>query len=194
MPDEKHTIHDTQGTAYNVVVQRDKRLKKSARWTRERDGTILLRVPYRLPKNQIEPLLKDVAKSLEKQEVQRRRRSKRTDAGLQARAEHINQTCFGGRISWSAIKWVGNMEKRLGSCTNGGSTDGHIRISERIREWPTYVVDYVIAHELAHRVHSDHSRAFWEFLTNAYPHTDRARGFIEGNAFARGEEISEDDA
>jgi predicted metal-dependent hydrolase len=190
---EKHTIKDKEGKAYDVIVMRDKRLKKSARWTRERDDTILLRVPYRLPGYQIEPLLKDVAKSLDRLGTQRRR-AKRTDAGLQARAEQINKMYFGGKISWSAIKWVGNMEKRLGSCTNGGLTDGHIRISERIREWPTFVVDYVIAHELAHRVHSDHSRAFWDFLTTAYPLTERARGFIHGNAFARGKEVSEDDA
>jgi predicted metal-dependent hydrolase len=54
------------------------------------------------------------------------------------------------------------------------------------------VIDYVIAHELAHRVHPNHSPAFWEFLTAAYPRTERARGFIEGMGFSRGVSYEED--
>ncbi|MCZ7554554.1 MAG: M48 family metallopeptidase [Anaerolineales bacterium] len=76
------------------------------------------------------------------------------------------------------------MQHRLGSCTSGGSTDGDIRISEQIKEWPAYVVDYVIAHELAHRRHPNHSAEFWAYLAR-YPHTERARGFIEGFAYAQ---------
>ena len=75
------------------------------------------------------------------------------------------------------------MTRRLGSCTSGGSTDGDIRISERIRGWPGYVVDYIIAHELAHRRFPNHSDDFWAYLAR-YPHAERARGFIEGIAFA----------
>ena len=86
------------------------------------------------------------------------------------------------------------MRKRLGSCTSGGSTDGHIRISDRIKGWPEWVVAYVIAHALAHRVHANHSKAFWAYLTEAYPLTERARGFIQGVGFAAGEALAEDDA
>lgn len=187
---ERHTIALTTGSPITVIVQRDRRLKKSARWVRGRDGSILLRVPYHMKRHHLEPLLKDVERQLERQQTQARRR---THDDLQARAEAINRRCFGGRIEWQAIRWVGNMEKRLGSCTNGGPTDGHIRISERIRNWPEWVVDYVIAHELAHRVHSNHSREFWDFLQVAYPLTERARGFIMGMGFAEGETLDEDE-
>jgi hypothetical protein len=187
---EKHTIRDSKGTEHTVIVERDRRLKKSARWQREPDGTILLRVPYRIPRSQIEPLLTDVAKSLDRQT--RRRRTPRTDDDLQERAEYVNKTFFAGAIQWTAIRWVSNMERRLGSCTNGGPTDGHIRISERIREWPQYVIDYVIAHELAHRIHQNHSDSFWSFLKQAYPLTERARGFVQGNRYALGESMDEE--
>lgn len=192
MPDEKHTIRDSKGNTYKIIVRRDQRLSKSARWTREPDGSILLRVPHRTPKWQIEPMLKDVAKSLERQMQQRAARSARSDADLKDRADTINRTCYDGKIQYAAIKWVGNMEKRLGSCTTGGATDGHIRISERIKDWPQWVIDYVIAHELAHRVHPNHSEAFWALLHEAYPLTERARGFIQGHGFARGEVLEED--
>jgi hypothetical protein len=78
------------------------------------------------------------------------------------------------------------MNSRLGSCTNGGSTDGHIRISDKIKGWPQWVIDYVIAHELVHRLHADHSKSFWKTLMEAYPKTERARGFIQGVGFTDG--------
>ncbi len=159
MADQKHTIQDKDGKKITVLVRRDRRLKKTSRWEWEPDGSILLRVPYRFPKRHIPILLKQITQYLKKG---KRRVKGRTDADLQARAETINQKYFGGQIEWQAIRWVSNMNTRLGSCTNGGSTDGHIRISDKIKHWPQWVIDYVIAHELVHRLHSDHSKAFWE--------------------------------
>lgn len=183
MIDEQTTIR-VSGSSVTVIVRRDRRLKKSARWARQPDGSILLRVPYGTPRSRVPDLLRDVGAQLARQ---RRRARRRTDADLQARAEQINREHFGGRITWTAIRWVGNMSQRLGSCTNGGATDGHIRISERIRDWPQWVIDYVIAHELAHRVYPDHSPEFWAYLGAAYPLTERARGFIQGARFAQGQ-------
>jgi predicted metal-dependent hydrolase len=82
---------------------------------------------------------------------------------------------------------VSNMKNRLGSCTTGGSTDGDIRLSDRMRNWPTYVIDYVLAHEICHRKYPNHSPDFWAYLSR-YPHTPKALGFIEGIAFTEGED------
>lgn len=189
MTDKQYTIQDKDGKEIAVFVRRDKRLKKSSRWQWEAGGSILLRIPYRLPKRQLPDLLKQISQRLD-QRIQQAKR--RTDADLQERAEFINRKYFGGKIEWKAIRWVGNMNHRLGSCTNGGSTDGHIRISDKIKDWPQWVIDYVIAHELVHRLHSDHSKAFWAMLTQGYPKTERARGFIEGIGFAEGESYEDD--
>lgn len=184
MADQKHTIKDKSDRQITVLVRRDKRLKKTSRWGWDPDGSILLRVPYRFPKRQIPNLLKQITGQLDKGIKQA---SRRTDADLQKRAQAINNKYFGGQIKWQAIRWVGNMNTRLGSCTNGGTTDGHIRISDKIKNWPPWVIDYVIAHELVHRLHSDHSKAFWETLIQGYPKTERARGFIQGLGFADGQ-------
>ncbi|MBC8504393.1 MAG: M48 family metallopeptidase [Anaerolineales bacterium] len=189
MAEIKHTIEDKDGKKINVTLRRDKRLKKSSRWQWESDGTILIRVPYRTPKRAIANLLDQIATQLEKQHKIAERR---TDAELQQRAEHINKKYFGGEIQWNAIRWVGNMNTVLGSCTNGGTTDGHIRISDKIKRWPQWVVDYVIAHEMVHRLHSDHSKEFWSTLTDGYPPTERARGFIKGVGFAEGRNYEEE--
>jgi hypothetical protein len=190
MSKDVYTRQTEDGTPLTIRVRRDGRLRKSARWARQEDGSILLRVPKRTPKQQMDALLDDVVKQVAKQAASRRQlAASRTDEALQQRAEAINAEYFGGAIEWAAIRWVTNMRTRLGSCTHGGPTDGHIRISERIKGWPDWVVDYVIAHELAHRQHPNHSPAFWAFLEDAYPLTERARGFIEGVAFGRGEDL-----
>ncbi len=188
MADKSYTITTKEGAEVQVFFKRDKRLKKSVRWGRQADGSVLVRMPPRYPKAQIPILLAHITAQFDKY---RQRAKRRTDDDLQERAQYLNRTCFQGKINWEAIRWVPPMRTRLGSCTGGGPTDGHIRISEEIREWPQWVVDYVIAHELTHRLHPNHSPDFWQTLSAAYPLTERARGFIKGVGFAKGRELDE---
>ena len=74
----------------------------------------------------------------------------------------------------ASIRWVDNQRTRWGSCT---VVDRTIRISSRLAEWPSWVVDYVIVHELAHLVVADHGPAF-QALVDRYPKAERARGFL----------------
>jgi predicted metal-dependent hydrolase len=182
MPQKRYSILSPNQEKIAVTIRRDKRLKKTARWVKEPDGSLMVRIPYRMRNTEIPALLENIQGQLAKQ---KKRAKRRTDAGLQARAKMINQTYFNNQIKWEAIRWVPSMKTRLGSCTTGGPTDGHIRISEEIKTWPQWVIDYVIAHEMTHRLHPDHSVLFWETLSAAYPHTERARGFIKGVGFAR---------
>ena len=54
---------------------------------------------------------------------------------------------------------------RWGSC----SSDGTISLSWRLILAPEDVLDYVVAHEVAHLVHQDHSRAFWRLVGELTP-------------------------
>jgi len=189
MQDKSYNIEDSTGKLIHLTVRKDKRLKKSSRWEWQPDGTILLRVPYRLPNRIIQEHINKITVRLKRQATLAERR---TDSELQRRAEQINRKYFEGAIQWHAIRWVSNMNARLGSCTNGGSTDGHIRISDKIKQWPHWVIDYVIAHELVHRLHASHSEAYWLKLKESYPLTERARGFIQGVGFAEGTQFEDD--
>jgi predicted metal-dependent hydrolase len=186
MPKKIYSIQSPDGKIISVTIQRDKRLKKTARWGKEPDGGMLVRIPYRMRNAEIPELLETIQGQFSKQ---KKRAKRRTHADLQTRARYINRTYFNNKINWEAIRWVPPMKTRLGSCTTGGPTDGHIRISEEIKEWPQWVIDYVIAHEMTHRLHPDHSTVFWNTLTEAYPLTERARGFIKGVGYARGVEF-----
>lgn len=52
-------------------------------------------------------------------------------------------------------------KSRWGSC----ASTGEINFSWRLIMAPEPVLDYVVAHEIAHLVHMDHSRAFWKQVT-----------------------------
>jgi hypothetical protein len=189
MAEQRYQIQNSQGNLVTVNLKWDKRLTKTSRWEQMADGSLLLRVPYRMPKRRVGALLKQVASQMD---ISINLRSPRNDADLQQRAELINRKHFHGKIQWNAIRWVSNMQSRLGSCTRGGPTDGHIRISNKIKNWPDWVVDYVIAHELMHRRHPNHSDIFWNELRAAYPLTEQARGFIHGVGFAAGQPLEDD--
>ena len=81
-----------------------------------------------------------------------------------------------GRAEPQSVRWVSNQNARWGSCT---SQDRSIRLSDRLKGMPAYVVDYVLLHELAHLIEPNHSKSFWA-LVDAHPEADKAKGFLEG--------------
>ena len=169
-----------------VEVVRDARLRTRVHWEWSGDR-VRIRVPRHAPKREVERLKAEIVAEVRRKRAQVRARA---DADLQSMARKINREYFDSEIAWHSIRWVSNMRKRLGSCTTGGPTDGDIRISDRIRGWPQWVIEYIVAHELVHRKHPNHSREFWEYLSQ-YPEAERARGFIMGVAYQLGEDAED---
>jgi predicted metal-dependent hydrolase len=64
-------------------------------------------------------------------------------------------------------------------------SDGTIRLSERLQGMPSWVIDYVLVHELAHLLVPGHGPDFWQWVKR-YPRTERARGYLEGVSAAAG--------
>jgi hypothetical protein len=63
---------------------------------------------------------------------------------------------------------------RWGSCHR----DGRIRLNWRLIQAPPAILDYVIAHELAHLRHMNHSPAFWRETARLYPDWHDARAWL----------------
>lgn len=72
------------------------------------------------------------------------------------------------------IRWADDMTSRWGSCTPSTST---VRLSSRLASFPSWVVDYVIVHELAHLVVGGHDERFWR-IVKQYPKAERAIGYL----------------
>ena len=120
--------------------------------------------------------------------TQRSRRRGTTDAALARRADELSATYLGGRARPASVRWVGTMRTRWASCTPADRT---IRMSDKLREMPTWVQDYVLLHELAHLLVPGHGPDFWA-LTARYPRTERARGYLDGVSAAAHLPIEDD--
>lgn len=75
---------------------------------------------------------------------------------------------------------LSNARTRWGSCTQ----QGVIRLNWRLAQAPLAVLDYVIAHELAHLRHMNHSAAFWCETARLYPDWKPARAWLKQHGAA----------
>lgn len=68
-------------------------------------------------------------------------------------------------------------KSRWGSC----SSDGNLSFSWRIMMAPPTVINYLVAHEVAHLVHMDHSPRFWAQCEALCPDMKRAKDWLRRN-------------
>lgn len=80
---------------------------------------------------------------------------------LVAKAEHY-ATALGRRVTAVSLR---DTRSRWGSCT----AQGRLMFCWRLAMAPPVVQDYVAAHEAAHLVHMDHSRAYWASVAQIMP-------------------------
>lgn len=161
-----------------VEVRRSTRRRRTVSARREGERIIVL-VPASLTRAEEERWVATMVAR-----VQRTARARRPcpDADLVARAFRLSGRYLGGLAHPTSVRWVGNQTARWGSCTPG---EGTIRLSDRMRGMPAYVVDYVLLHELAHLLVPGHGKRFWALL-GGYERLERARGFLDGMALASG--------
>ena len=60
---------------------------------------------------------------------------------------------------------IKNNKTRWGSCSHRNN----INLSLHLMRLPEHLIDYIIAHELVHTVHKNHSNKFWKDLENVFP-------------------------
>lgn len=138
---------------------------------REGDRTVVL-IPARMSEAEEQRWVTVMLDKLRAQEARRRP----DDDELTARAARLSGQYLDGRAMPTTVRWVTNQNTRWGSCT---PSEGTIRLSHRLKGMPEYVIDYVLVHELAHLLVPGHGPRFWA-LVDAYPRTERARGYLEG--------------
>jgi predicted metal-dependent hydrolase len=156
-----------------------------------RDGDrVVVLIPARFSKAEEASWVAEMLARLDAREARRTRGPRASDTALLSHARKLSSTYLDGRAVPDSVRWVDNMSTRWGSCTPADRT---IRVSTRLRGMPSWVLDYVLVHELAHLLVPGHGTDFWD-LVQAYPRTERARGYLEGVAAAAHLDVSEDDA
>ena len=72
---------------------------------------------------------------------------------------------------------IRDQSSRWGSC----STTGVLSYSWRLILAPPFVLDYLAAHEVAHLIEMNHSRAFWRLVERICPHMKSAKRWLEAH-------------
>jgi predicted metal-dependent hydrolase len=173
----------THGRPDGVEVRRSARRKRTVSAYRDGDRTVVL-LPARMSASNER---RWVALMLERLDAKERRG--RRDTSLLERATALSRRFLDGSARPASVNWVDNQASRWGSCT---PADRSIRLSSRLQGMPSWVIDYVIVHELAHLLVPRHGPDFWA-LVERYPRTERARGYLLGVAAAAGLKITDDD-
>ena len=166
-----------RGTAAGdaVEVRRSARRRRTVSAYRQGDRTVVL-IPAQMSAREEERWVRAMLARLDSRE----RRSKPGEAELAARAKELSDRYLHGRAIPLSVRWVTNQGARWGSCT---PVDASIRLSDRLRGMPDFVIDYVLLHELAHLLEPNHGPGFWKLL-EPFPKLERARGFLDGFAAA----------
>jgi predicted metal-dependent hydrolase len=158
-----------------VEVRRSRRRRRTVAAYREDDKVIVM-IPARLTRAEEREWVATMLARLEKSEKRRRP----SDAALKQRAADLSARWLEGLARPRTVRWVDNQNTRWGSCT---PSDKSIRLSRRLQGMPSWVIDYVMVHELAHLLEAGHTPQFWEWV-DRYPKAERAKGFLEGVAAA----------
>jgi predicted metal-dependent hydrolase len=166
-----------------VEVRVSKRRKKTAGAHWEGDRIVVV-VPTHLRGTERDEMVEHLTRRL----THHRPHLHASDQDLAHRARHLGATFLDG-VEPASIRWATNQTKRWGSCT---LSTREIRISSRLRVAPSWVLDAVIVHELAHLLEPGHTPRF-RALENRYPRNHDAEMFLEGYGLGLHMEVRTDD-
>ncbi len=147
-----------------VEVVRSKRRKRTIQ-AYVVNGRVRVLVPAGLGREEERKIVDDMV-------ARATRRLSRQAVDLAGRARDVANKY--GLAQPSSIEWSDRQLSRWGSCT---PTDGKVRISSRLATMPTWVLDWVLVHELAHLTVADHGERF-KALVGRYELGERAEGYL----------------
>ena len=97
----------------------------------------------------------------------RREARRDIDAAARAHARSLGVTIRKVSIKDTVSRW--------GSC----ASDGSLSFSWRMILAPPFVLDYLAAHEVAHRVEMNHSARYWRVVASIFPEYERAENWLK---------------
>ena len=154
------------------------------------DGAVIVRAPKRTSLRQIEDLLREKADWIERARAKARAR---TDAAAEAplgvkemdtlRAQA--KAYLPARAAYYAMRigvdygrvTIRAQRTRWGSC----SARGDLSFNCLLMLTPPEVIDSVVVHELCHRLHMDHSPAFYAEVLRVFPDYRKWHGWLKKN-------------
>lgn len=160
------------------------------------DMTVTLRVPRRITEKEIDQILNEkqswINKHLEQMQVRNsefeakkqpmlsmddiKKLAEEALAYIPDRVKNYAPMVGANGISYGRIT-IRNQKSRWGSC----SEKGNLNFNCLLMLTPPDVIDYVVVHELCHRIHMDHSAAFWAEVQKVLPDYKKAKKWLKDN-------------
>lgn len=171
---------------WNAAVIHSQRRTLSIQITPE--GELVVRAPARLPQREIDRFLEEKAAWIEKT-MEKVRAANQAGEEAPLRAENIQAlarqaakelpprvAAYAQRmqVTYGRIT-IRSQTGRWGSC----SSAGNLNFNCLLMLAPESVQDYVIVHELSHRLHMDHSTAFWRTVEAVLPQYKREEAWLK---------------
>ena len=75
--------------------------------------------------------------------------------------------------------FIKGQKTRWGSC----SSAGNLNFNWRLAMAPTEVIEYVVIHELCHRIEMNHSKEFWRLVQEKCPQFRKHKAWLKRNQF-----------
>ena len=167
---ETTTKLDVDGMTLDLVVVR-KRVKNIN--ARLHGSTLAVSAPHRVSRREVQEAAVELGRRL--------LRRARADAVNGDDAGRIVAEKVAARFPLppqvTEVRFSTNQLSQWGSYS---SQTGIVRLNAVLKVMPPWVLEAVVAHELAHSIHPDHSPAFWDLVRSVCRHTDRANAFLDG--------------
>ena len=142
-----------------VVLVRENSTSPGGNW---QPGCVVVKAPAQTGRSEVRQLLSDLYRL-------------KAEEYIPGRIRTINKEHFQVELGKISVR---GQSKILGSCTG----NGNLSFNWRLMLAPAAIVDYVIVHELAHRIEMNHSPRFWHLVSSACPEYALHRQWIRNNS------------
>ena len=159
------------------------------------DGQVIVRAPYGCPRSFINSFIHQKADWIVKHSAENKQRYEKqvqlkkdrltlSDAQRKryietARSIFTQKAAYYARligVTYGRIS-IREQKTRWGSC----STKGNLNFNWKLVLMPPEILDYVVVHELAHRIQMNHSAAFWAEVGKILPDYKERRQWLKVN-------------
>lgn len=172
-------------------------IKKSYRRTIslsvEDDGIVLVKAPRYVSNSQIEGFIIEKRKWLDKRLMEMKDKKEKEqrfrdlinpvktpyyrEKARDILIERANYYAEKFSLPYKQVR-LSSAKTRWGSC----SYQNNLNFNWRIMFAPPQVLDYLVVHEIAHTVHKNHQKKFWQLVEKMHPEFKESRKWLKSNS------------